>query len=63
MKYKGEVRLNGRSYSRSDIKWIGGYVMQDDVLNPNLTVYETLMYTAKLRLAPDLSVTVCFFGL
>jgi ATP-binding cassette subfamily G (WHITE) protein 2 len=42
--------LNGKDYSRSEIKWIGGYVMQDDILNPHLTVYETINYAAKLRL-------------
>ena len=47
--------MNGSKYSLSHIKGMGGYVMQDDLLNPNLTVGETLMYTAKLRLPADLS--------
>lgn len=50
----GDVRLNGRTYSNSELKQMGGYVMQDDVLNAYLTVYETLKYIAMLRL-PDLS--------
>jgi ABC-type glutathione transport system ATPase component len=34
------------------LKQIGGYVMQDDLLNGQLTVEETLQYTAKLRCPP-----------
>jgi len=32
-----------------------GYVPQDDIIYPELTVYESLFYTAKLRLPPDTS--------
>lgn len=60
MKIDGELKLNGRDYSRTELKWVGGYVMQDDVLNAHLTVQETLMYTAQLRLPPGLSKEVCF---
>lgn len=34
----GELRMNGRGYSASELKKCAGYVMQDDLLNPNLTV-------------------------
>jgi ABC-type multidrug transport system ATPase subunit/ABC-type multidrug transport system permease subunit len=47
---KGNILLNGKQYSNTDLKRMGGYVLQDDVLNPFLTVHETLMYTAALRL-------------
>jgi pSer/pThr/pTyr-binding forkhead associated (FHA) protein/ABC-type multidrug transport system ATPase subunit len=30
-----------------------GYVPQDDIIHPELTVFESLYYTAKLRLPPD----------
>jgi len=32
-----------------------GYVPQDDIVYPQLTVYESLYYTARLRLPPDTS--------
>ena len=48
---EGEMRLNGAQYDNAELKRIAGYVMQDDLLNGYLTVQETLMYTARLRLA------------
>ena len=47
---QGEMRLNGAQYNNAELKRLSGYVMQDDLLNGYLTVEETLMYTAKLRL-------------
>ncbi|UJR22373.1 hypothetical protein I4U23_025435 [Adineta vaga] len=47
---QGEMRLNGCPYDNAELKRIAGYVMQDDLLNGSLTVEETLMYTAELRL-------------
>jgi ABC-type multidrug transport system ATPase subunit len=47
---KGDKRLNGVKYDQHTIKDVGGYVMQDDVLNGYLTVEETLTYAARLRL-------------
>ena len=44
------MRLNGSPYDNAELKRIAGYVMQDDLLNGYLTVQETLMYTARLRL-------------
>ena len=54
-KWSGELRLNGQKYSMHDLKMHAGYVMQDDLLNGNLTVLETLRYTAELRLPRSLS--------
>ncbi|CAF3785379.1 unnamed protein product [Rotaria socialis] len=48
--FTGEMRLNGAPYDNAELKRIAGYVMQDDLLNGYLTVEETLMYTAELRL-------------
>ena len=67
----GERLLNGKPYTLGDIKAAGGYVMQDDVLNPHLTVEETLRYTALLRLPPateeatdaTLEAAICQMGL
>ncbi|UJR29328.1 hypothetical protein I4U23_010540 [Adineta vaga] len=47
---EGEMRLNGAPYRNAELKRISGYVMQDDLLNGYLTVEETLMFTAELRL-------------
>ncbi len=47
---EGEMRLNGAPYNNAELKRIAGYVMQDDLLNGYLTVEETLMYAARLRL-------------
>lgn len=47
---EGEVRLNGREYSLSDLKSVSGYVMQDDLMNGALTVEETLFFAGELRL-------------
>lgn len=50
-KVSGIISYNGQPYS-SFIKRKTGFVTQDDVLYPHLTVIETLIYAALLRL-PD----------
>ncbi|UJR16819.1 hypothetical protein I4U23_003718 [Adineta vaga] len=52
---QGEMHLNGAPYNNAELKRIAGYVMQDDLLNGELTIEETLMYTAKLRLPRTLT--------
>ncbi|CAF3369437.1 unnamed protein product [Rotaria sp. Silwood1] len=47
---EGEMRLNGAPYDNAELKRIAGYVMQDDLLSAYLTIEETLMFTAELRL-------------
>jgi ABC-type multidrug transport system ATPase subunit/ABC-type transport system involved in multi-copper enzyme maturation permease subunit len=54
-KEEGVSKLNGAEYSRSTLKQVSGYVVQDDLLFGNLTVEETLLYSAKLRLPADVS--------
>lgn len=49
-KVEGDVRLNGLPYTNTELKWMSAYVMQDDLLNGHLTVEETLMYNAELRM-------------
>lgn len=53
----GEVRVNGvELYNNFDaLKNIMGYVPQKDIVYENLTVYDMLDYTAKLRLPKDTS--------
>jgi ATP-binding cassette, subfamily G (WHITE), member 2, SNQ2 len=45
----GDVNFNGRPLSRG-MKRRLGYVLQEDILASQLTVRETLQYTARLRL-------------
>lgn len=55
MYFRGDVRLNGKPYTKHLLKEISGYVMQDDLVHATLTVSETLEYTAALRMSPSLS--------
>lgn len=55
----GEVYINGVNlYQNFDfLKKIIGYVPQSDIVYDNLTLYDMLLYTAKLRLPSDISQT------
>jgi ABC-type sugar transport system ATPase subunit len=57
MKSAGKVLFGGRSLSRQ-VKRNIGYVMQDDVLFDALTVEETLLYAARLRMSKDVPLCV-----
>ena len=46
----GTVHINGKPYDSNFLKSMSGYVMQDDLIHAYLTVHETLMYTAELRM-------------
>lgn len=50
----GSITYNGKPISNS-MKRNMGFVTQDDVLYPHLTVIETLVYTARLRLPSSLA--------
>ena len=47
---EGDITLNGRPYTRKNLKAMSGYIMQDDLLRAELTVAETLYYRALLHL-------------
>jgi len=53
-KVSGTITYNGKAFS-SSMKRKTGFVTQDDVLYPHLTVLETLTYAALLRLPKELS--------
>eukprot|EP01127_Copromyxa_protea_P019444 TRINITY_DN630_c0_g1_i1.p1 TRINITY_DN630_c0_g1~~TRINITY_DN630_c0_g1_i1.p1 ORF type:complete len:605 (+),score=125.39 TRINITY_DN630_c0_g1_i1:101-1915(+) len=55
VKQEGERKLNGSDYNKHQLKEVSGYVMQDDQLNGNLTVGETMYYTGRLRLPPSVT--------
>lgn len=51
----GRTLLNGDDLAHNYDRYRGavGYVPQEDIIHRELTVYEALYYTAKLRLPPD----------
>jgi len=53
----GQVRINGEDlYAIYDaLRGSIGYVPQDDIVHPELTVWEAVRYSAKFRLPPDFS--------
>ncbi|KAG6468891.1 ABC transporter G family member 1-like [Zingiber officinale] len=52
---RGTIALNGERLEGRLIKAISAYVMQDDLMFPMLTVEETLMFAAEVRLPPSVS--------
>ncbi|KAK4791051.1 hypothetical protein SAY86_031464 [Trapa natans] len=53
-KVNGTITFNGQPFS-SSMKRRTGFVSQDDIMYPHLTVLETLTYTALLRLPKELT--------
>ncbi|KAG0170943.1 hypothetical protein DFQ30_001729 [Apophysomyces sp. BC1015] len=51
----GDVYVNGHKLSRTEYKRLIGYVDQEDTMIPTLTVYETILYSALLRLPRSMS--------
>jgi ABC-type multidrug transport system ATPase subunit/pSer/pThr/pTyr-binding forkhead associated (FHA) protein len=53
----GQVRINGEDlYSIYDaLRGVIGYVPQDDIVHPELTVFEAVKYSARFRLPNDYS--------
>lgn len=49
----GEVRLNGFLQDAKSFRRCSGYVEQFDVQSPELTVRETILFSARLRLDPS----------
>ncbi|AET38437.1 putative ATP-dependent permease ADP1 Ecym_2737 [Eremothecium cymbalariae DBVPG len=51
----GNIKVNGTSISKGDFAKIVGFVDQEDYLLPTLTVYETVLNSALLRLPRSMS--------
>lgn len=51
----GETRVGGKKVSNAQYKRLIGFVDQEDTLMSTLTVYETVLYSALLRLPRDMS--------
>lgn len=54
-KVSGEVRVNGSRVERRSFKAFSGFVTQEDVMQPFLTVEETIKFYARLRLPAKMS--------
>ncbi|KAG9314939.1 hypothetical protein JVU11DRAFT_4047 [Chiua virens] len=50
----GSILINGRSVTPSQVRHVSGYVDQEDTLMETLTVYETVLYSALLRLPREM---------
>ena len=51
----GTTLVNGREVDDEDFKKVSGFVDQEDTLMGTLTVYETVLYSALLRLPREMS--------
>ena len=51
----GTTLVNGREVSDNEFRKVVGYVDQEDTLMPTLTAYETVLYSALLRLPREMS--------
>jgi ABC-type multidrug transport system ATPase subunit len=51
----GTTLVNGREVADAQFKQVMGFVDQEDTLMSTLTVYETVLYSALLRLPRDMS--------
>ncbi|KAI8347183.1 P-loop containing nucleoside triphosphate hydrolase protein [Choanephora cucurbitarum] len=51
----GQIYINGRQMAREEYAGLIGYVDQEDIMIPTLTVYETILYSALLRLPRSMS--------
>ncbi|KAI3773385.1 hypothetical protein L1987_47912 [Smallanthus sonchifolius] len=50
---EGDVRISGYSKVQETFARISGYCEQNDIHSPHVTIYESLLYSAWLRLASD----------
>lgn len=51
----GDIRINGKQVSSKALKSFTGFVTQEDVMEPFLTVKETISFYARLRLPASMS--------
>jgi ABC-type multidrug transport system ATPase subunit len=49
----GNITISGYPKNQKTFARISGYCEQFDIHSPNVTVYESLLYSAWLRLPPD----------
>ncbi|KAJ1697900.1 hypothetical protein LUZ63_006412 [Rhynchospora breviuscula] len=52
---EGDISISGYPKKQETFARISGYCEQNDIHSPNLTVYESLVYSAWLRLSPEIN--------
>lgn len=52
---KGQILTNGHPRNMQLFKKLSSYIMQEDLLQPRLTVQESLSYAARLKIGNELS--------
>ncbi|XP_022860438.1 pleiotropic drug resistance protein 2-like isoform X2 [Olea europaea var. sylvestris] len=52
---EGSINISGYPKNQSTFARISGYCEQNDIHSPHVTVYESLLYSAWLRLSPDVN--------
>ena len=50
---EGDIRISGYPKKQKSFARISGYCEQNDIHSPHVTVYESLLYSAWLRLPSD----------
>ena len=50
---EGSISISGYPKNQATFARVSGYCEQNDIHSPHVTVYESLVYSAWLRLAPD----------
>ncbi|KAK9690326.1 hypothetical protein RND81_09G120100 [Saponaria officinalis] len=50
---EGDIKISGYPKKQQTFARISGYCEQNDIHSPHVTVYESLLYSAWLRLSPD----------
>lgn len=53
----GQVLVNGQEFDDAQYRKVVGFVDQEDTLMGTLTVYETILYSALLRLPRDMELS------
>ena len=55
-KLTGSVKLNNKCRNQLNFKKISAYIQQEDILYPQMSVYETFLMTAQLRLPKEMPI-------
>lgn len=52
---EGNISISGYPKNQETFARVSGYCEQNDIHSPHVTVYESLVYSAWLRLSPDVT--------